>query len=352
MLKIYDIIRENPDLWHIFTREEEYSSTELDHYDRFQLSQSMYKEILNPIISEYLIENGFTIEYPENRPFCVCLTHDVDEIYPPLQHTLLSSWNCLKKLDWQCLNKQIHWKFNKSKSPYLNFKGIMEIEEKYDAQSSFYFLATETDIRRFRYNIEDLNVELGSFIDKGCEVGLHGGYYSYNNLNEILKEKHRLEKVLGNKVIGFRNHYLRFKIPDSWTLLSNAGFEYDSTLAYPDAIGFRNGMCHPFFPYNLKTDAAETILELPLAMMDGSLFASSKTFDDAWQNARRCIDIIENYRGVLVINWHSNSFNCPYKRQWQKIYEKILDYCNKKNAWISNGQKISNFLKTANKWYN
>jgi len=352
MQKFYNIIRENPEIWHIFTREEEYSSPVLDQHDRFQFSQSKYKEILKPIVSEYLIKNGFGISYPENKPFCVCLTHDVDEIYPPLQHTFLSSLACCKKFDIDGIKKQIFWRFsNKEKSPYWNFNQIMDIEAKYEAQSSFYFLATDSDIRRFRYKIEDLEGELGSISDQGCEVGLHGGYYAYDNLEEVLKEKHRLEKVLEKKIIGFRNHYLRFKVPNSWVLLAKAGFEYDSTLAYSEILGFRNGMCHPFFPYDLTTGTYENIIELPLSMMDSTLFSISKTFVDAWHHAEQCINIVEKYQGVLVINWHSNSFNCAYKRQWQKLYEKILDHCYQKNAWMTNGQEITNFLKNTNTWY-
>jgi peptidoglycan/xylan/chitin deacetylase (PgdA/CDA1 family) len=348
----YDIIRENPALWNIFTCREEYSSTAFDQFDRFQYSHSTYKGISNPVVSEHLIRNGFSVEYPENKTFCICLTHDVDEIYPPLHHTLLSSWNCLKKFDFQGLKSQILWKIpDKNKSPYLNFKRIIELEQKYEAHSSFYFLATDQDIRRFRYKIEDPGIELGSITDSGCEVGLHGGFYSYTNLNEISAEKKRLEKVLGRKVAGFRNHYLRFKVPDSWTLLSKAGFEYDSTLGYPDVIGFKNGMCHPFFPYDLNRNNGVNILELPLALMDTTLFSSLKTYEETWENVKQCIDTVEKYHGVLTINWHSNSFNCPFKRHWESIYQKILEYSFKKNAWMANGITLSNFLKTTNKWY-
>jgi hypothetical protein len=38
-----------------------------------------------------------------------------------------------------------------------------------------------------------------------------------------------LESVLEKEVVGFRNHFLRFRIPDTWELLSKAGFKYDTT---------------------------------------------------------------------------------------------------------------------------
>ena len=51
-------------------------------------------------------------------------------------------------------------------------------------------------------------------------------------------------------MIGYRNHYLRFKLPETWKYLADAGFEYDTTLGYSNALGYRNGMCHPFRPYD------------------------------------------------------------------------------------------------------
>ena len=108
-------------------------------------------------------------------------------------------------------------------------------------------------------------------IDRGWEVGLHGGHTAYLNAQEMKIKKERLEKVTHQPVLGYRNHYLRFKVPDTWEYLSKAGFQYDTTLGYADCAGFRNGMCHPFRPFNLNTNHEIDILEIPLTVMDGSL---------------------------------------------------------------------------------
>jgi peptidoglycan/xylan/chitin deacetylase (PgdA/CDA1 family) len=335
------IIRQHRELWDLYTRKEEYSPRQLDRYGRFVYAHSTNRDILEPKVSRYLVDNGYEIEYPDGRQFAVCLTHDVDEIYPPLKHTLLSTLTCLKRLDFSGFKQQAFWKpHGKEKSPYWNFQEIMDLEEKYGARSSFYFLAADSDIRRFRYNIEDLEGELGRIVDRGWEVGLHGGYYAYNNLEEILREKGRLERVLGRKVTGYRNHYLRFCVPDSWEVLEKAGFEYDTTLGYPDMVGFRNGMCHPFKPFNLNTGAYIDILQIPLAVMDGTLFGSVKSYDEAWGMAKRLIDTVVDCRGVLTLNWHSNSFCCPFRQFWSRLYEKILQYCSNKNAWMTSGIEI------------
>jgi peptidoglycan/xylan/chitin deacetylase (PgdA/CDA1 family) len=343
MMSIYEKIKQNQELLDLFTRKEEYSPEQLDKYNRFTHAFSSYKNVLEPNVSKFLVENGLNlkVDYPGNKKFAVCLTHDVDEIYPPLSHTLLSSLYCVKNFNFDVLKDLLLWK-NKGKefSPYWNFKEIMDLEEKYGAKSTFHFLSIDKDIRRFRYNLEDLENELCSIVDKGWEVGLHGGYYAYNRLEEMKKEKRRLEKVLGKDVIGYRNHYLRFKVPDTWELLAKAGFKYDTTLGYSDAVGFRNGMCHPFKPFNLNSDKEIDILEIPLIIMEGALFGSVKSFEEAWVITKRLIDTVEKYNGVITILWHNDVFKCPFKDKWRKLYEKILKYCYGKNAWMTSGEEI------------
>jgi len=82
----------------------------------------------------------------------------------------------------------------------------------------------------------------------------------------------KLEKVLGKKIVGYRNHYLKFKVPETWGLPKEAGFKYDTTLGYADCVGFRNGMCHPFKPFDLNINSYINILEIPLIIMDRTLF--------------------------------------------------------------------------------
>lgn len=254
---------------------------------------------------------------------------------------MLSSFYCLKELNLNDLSDQINWKINdKKESPYINFIQIMQLEEKYGAKSSFYFITAKEDPRRFRYDINDIKNELGIISDSGWEVGLHGGYYSYNSFEDIVTEKKKLEDVLGQKITGFRNHYLRFKVPDSWELLSKAGFKYDTTFGYNDMIGFRNGMCHPFRPYNLNQDKEIDILEIPLVIMDGSLFEITSSLEEAWKYAKCLIDIVEKYNGVITVLWHTNIFSCPFRRKWKSLYEKILKYCFEKNAWMVSGNDV------------
>lgn len=341
MSLMYELLKKNQDLWDLFTRKEEYFPEKLDKHQRFLFSEKYLQNASEPEVSRYLIENGMQVEFPENQTFAVCLTHDVDDIYPPLSHSLLSSAYNFKRLNFKDLANQLLWKLRGiDYSPYLNFSKIMDIEASFEAKSSFYFITAEVDPIRFRYDIEDIEHHLGEILDRGGEVGLHGGYYSYDSPEKIKKEKQRLEAVLGKKVIGFRNHYLRFKTPDSWEILTDAGFNYDSTFGYYDCAGFRNGMCHPFSPYNLDTGKEIDILEIPLVVMDVALFATSNSFEEAWEHTKNLIDTTASFNGVITLLWHNFVFGCSFRNDWVKLYEKVLQYCFDKGAWMTSGEEI------------
>jgi len=345
---MYGSIKQRPEIWKRFTAngDEFNQHSYVDSY--CNLEKHDIREILSPDVSRTLVENGLKVELPDEKRFGVCLTHDIDDIYPPFHHTLLSMLHSVKGADLDQLKKHSLWRFSgKHESPYLNFREIMDIEEEYGAKSSFYFLTAEKDPRRFRYNIEDAGAYMGEIVDRGWEVGLHGGYYSYDNYEEMVREKQRLESVLGRPVIGFRNHYLRMKINQSWKMLSKAGFKYDTTLGFNNVVGFRNGMCHPFRPYDTEEDRALDILEIPLNIMDIALFEYADSFSHAWEMAKQILDTGAKYNGVITVLWHNNIFSSPNLKDWKKLYVKILDYCNQKNAWITSCGDIYEWWRNA-----
>jgi peptidoglycan/xylan/chitin deacetylase (PgdA/CDA1 family) len=336
------LLRQNDYLWDLYTKKEEYGTIQLDRYGRFSSQSSSQKKIESPEISQFLFEQGWVPEYPDNKKFAVCLTHDVDEIYPPWHHMFSSCISSLMKFRLRECNNQWLWKFKgKESSPYWNFREIMNLERKYDAKSTFYFLATDRDVLRFRYSLDDLKDELGFIHDSGWEIGLHGGYYSYDNADEIIKEKKRIELLINSEITGYRSHYLRFRVPDTWKVLIEAGFTYDSTFGYADRMGFRNGTCYPFNPYDVQEKKELDILEIQMNSMDTTLFDTSRNYQDRWMRMKHLIDTVMGYNGVITINWHSTAFNCPFMAQREQMYKDILEYCYQKNAWMTNGSDLA-----------
>lgn len=331
-MNIHDILRQDPEIWDLFTRKEEYTNSLRDCYDRFPYYASNNRDIFEPRASQYLMEHGYSIEYPDDAPFAVCLTHDIDTIYQSLLFKGLKACLAFRKQDYSRAITSIG-QIRSRKRPLCNFSAIMDLEEKYDAKSTFFFMAENPGEQDYSYDIEDIGPEIGEIVDRGWEVGLHGGHGTYLDPHQMRQKKERLEKVTGRAVHGYRNHYLRFRVPDTWEYLSQAGFTYDATYGYADCVGFRNGMCHPFKPYNLNANREIDIVEIPLAIMDWT-FSNYMRMDTvkAWDMIKRLIETVEKYHGVLTILWHNTYMDGENLR----LYEKILNYCGNRKAWMTN----------------
>ena len=52
-------------------------------------------------------------------------------------------------------------------------------------------------------------------------------------------------------MVGGRQHYLRWKSPDTWRILEKTGLKYDVTLSFADHEGFRCGICFPYKPFDV-----------------------------------------------------------------------------------------------------
>jgi len=352
-MQIFDELKKEPYLWDLFTRREEYDPIKLDKYGRFSISFSNYKNISVPQVSEYLVKKRqMNIEYPENKKFAVLLTHDIDDINISSKHIVRSLFPFPPNRDFFGFKSIFSERLKGKRSCYKNFNKIIELEQRYNAKSSFYFLANNKDIFGYKYKIEEVQDDICYIIDNDCEVGLHTSYYAFDKLDGIIKEKEKIEKITGKKVKGVRNHLLMFNIPNSWEILSKAGFTYDSTLGYHDIIGFRNGMCHPFKPYNINSNKEIDIIEIPLCISDLALFSyMKKNAMESWELVKKLIDTTQKLGGVLAILWHNWTFSYPvsfgglFGKEWTRLYEKILNYCNNRDAWLTNGKEIADFFK-------
>ncbi|MDD2779300.1 MAG: polysaccharide deacetylase family protein [Methanoculleus sp.] len=334
-----DLAQRNPELWDLFTGKEEYSPEVVDRFGRIQSNAGGNQNLIEPLVSRYLIERECKFEYPDGRPFAICLTHDIDHLYQPLLEKGLATAVAIRDRNFRKALQMI-LQFHNKRHPWCNLRAITEIEEHYGARSSFFIQALDPDDQDYTYDVSDLESELGEIADESWEIGLHGGYMASTGLEGLVNDKQRLERILGKPVVGYRAHSLRFKVPDTWELLAEAGFRYDTTYGYADHVGFRNGMCHPFQPFNLNTGQFVDIMELPLVFMDRTCLTYMQLDARAtYDLAVRLIDAVAACHGVLTLLWHNTTMDGALLG----VYEKILQYCSDSGAWMTSGDEISSW---------
>jgi peptidoglycan/xylan/chitin deacetylase (PgdA/CDA1 family) len=328
-------------LWQHFRGKSGISPVILDLFERETYALSQNPNQFTPIVSEEIFNNGFKPKYPEGKEFGVCLSHDIDLLF-------LSTPNKLRKVGGSLLSKNISKAFKhfislSQSMIYEDFaiENLLEIERKYGANSSFYFLSLTNSDLDFNYNPNKIKSVFEQVLSTGNEIGLHGGHEAYSNLDQLKWEKKRLEEAVGMQIEGYRNHYLRFLHPLTWNILSSAGFKYDTTYGYPDCVGFKNGMCYPFRPFDNEKNDFIDIVELPLIIMDITLVKRMNLdFDAAFEFCKGLIQKVKQINGVMSILWH----NSPESPEYFELYDQLLNYCQNEGGWLtSTGKMIEHY---------
>jgi peptidoglycan/xylan/chitin deacetylase (PgdA/CDA1 family) len=326
--------RERVELFPIYVGQEEYSWHFRDKADRF-LARYSKRRVYECEISEWLFERGLlNIEWPRKARFAVTLTHDVDYSRMELSYALRSVRKALYQGRFSLASKRLAGIFTKKFDPFTNFKQIIDIEAHYDAKSTFFFLVNRKDFAGGN-DLEELTDEINFIVDKGWEIGLHTGYFSYDDPRKIVSEKKMLEKITGSKVRGVRNHFLRFSVPRTWEILSEF-FDYDSTFGYADHVGFRNGMCHPFKPCTPDGKIID-IWEIPLTVMD-TTFIKYMDADarEAFEWVKLLTRKVEKVKGVITLLWHNTTFDELVYGEYARMYRGLLRYFKARGAWLTN----------------
>jgi hypothetical protein len=191
--------------------------------------------------------------------------------------------------------------------------------------------AASYDVKEYRALIADL--KLGK-----AEIGVHG-LDAWQDGDLGAREAAILRSLCKEETIGIRMHWLYFS-QRSPKMLEEAGFDYDSTIGYNEANGFRSGTTQVFcLPGSAK------LLELPLNIMDTALFYSGRmglSEAEAMEQCKNLIATFRSYGGVLTINWHTRSLS-P-ERNWDSFYLELLDLLKAERAWFATA-------KSAVEWF-
>ena len=286
--------------------------------------------------------------WPDGREHAVVLSHDVDqaELDRPANGLRLLALTLTTREFRGLPRGLLHlgrglWRalLRRGADPAWRFEQIMELEERAGFRSSFYFVPMATSAGRDpAYDVSaprmrDLVARLSA---GGWEVGVHGSYRSTGDERQLRRERERLEAILGAPVAGIRQHYLRLR-PGAFRAQSAAGYVYDSTVGYADAVGFRAGIACPFHPYELDKAKPLTLLEIPLTAMDGALFwhlACSP--DGAVERTTALLRASRRQHGLTALLWHQRAGDARRYPGWWEAYEAILERLQQdRRAWVA-----------------
>ncbi|SHK16031.1 hypothetical protein SAMN02745163_03307 [Clostridium cavendishii DSM 21758] len=339
----YDIVKSSK---YLLCLEEEYNPKKRDKIGRFLGKYSIRKGYLDVpffdvnsrvVFDAIALLNTDYLTKEDN--FRVVLTHDVDSIDSRSKYVLLHNIKnfALKPNIKNFESILLDIIFNR----HNQIRNVLEIEEKFNVNSEFYFIVGRKHRLGNRYNLKKIVSDIELIKKKENVIGMHTNYFDYNNSFELRKQIDEIEDKTDFKVISSRNHYLRFNGIESWKALADAGIKYDVTLGYTDSIGFRAGTSNCFLPYDFNNNRLINIYEIPLAIMECTLLEKASTYEMKLERCKKIIDQVAKYNGTVSLLWHDYMF---YNNEWRKLYIDLIYYIKEKNGIFITTRNLENEL--------
>ena len=322
----------------MLSRYEEVVNNTLDNHHRFPgLASIAFKSgfLEQPIVDQYVELLWLAMKslwsQIQRKETCgkTWVTCDVDV---PFDTRFNSLGNIIRTLAGDILRRRNFYQFSNSvkslfenirgtyKDPFNTFDWYMATCEKYGHRATFYFIADHSaGAIDGNYSINEPKVKelIKNISDRGHEICLHGSYNTFNNPEQIKKERNRLLAVcenlgLGSEVKGNRQHYLRWDTVQTPDHLEAAGFEYDATGSFADMPGFRYGTARPFKMWSWKKNSPLNLIQRPLIVMECSVLAerylglgySLDSIDKILQLKESAL----KFGGDFTLLWHNSHF--------------------------------------------
>jgi len=334
-----------------------------------------------PSVDEWVAERRselaerFSLEplWPERRPFVMCLTHDVDLLslhLTPAQALRRARVSLTKspgdrggrlaRLErfGRAVAKPLFGGVRSAPSTAQTIDCALALEREYGVPAS-YFFTVYPPARRSRYDclyrmsdrctFQGEVVRVGDVVRalfaEGFDVGLHGSYGTATDWEGLASEKRVLEAALGADVTTTRQHFLHWDIRRTPSVQARAGLTADSTAGFNRNVGLRFGTSLPFFWFDVEAQQRGDVLEVPLVVQEGALFASNSLELDASAAVavvKDLIDKIAAVHGVVTLLFHPDSF---IDEVYISLYRWCIEYGLQRGAWFASVRDIDRWWR-------
>jgi hypothetical protein len=324
------------------------------------------------LLRETILASGIQLleipPVPEGYRFIACLTHDVDHpsvrlhkfdhtMFGFLYRALAGSLLALVRGRMSCGDVVNNWSAAiKLPLVHLNLAKDFWLEADYYRKldgglpSTYFFIPfannpgrTEYGLaprrRKSKYGAADVSAQIAVLNFRGHEVGLHG-IDAWIDSKAGCKELEEVRRLTQQPNIGSRMHWLYFN-EQSPAELERAGIDYDSTAGYCETIGYKSGTTQVYKPLN-----AQTLLELPLHVMDTALFFPchmNLSPRDAGKRLSTMVRYAADHGGCLTINWHDRS--AAPERLWGRTYVELVAELKAKGAWFATAAQATAWFR-------
>ena len=325
------------------SRYEEYQSNSTDEHGRFDAEQSCLKAVgFQPIIDvwihafkQHLIEKaGYSPNAFKTEQFQHVPSIDIDAVYAYKGRSILRTGLAFAKDLLFCrfseLKQRAQVLLGKQPDPNDNFNWQFEALKPHTA--NYFFL-----LGPYGQYDKNISIKAEGFKDiiqavqkAGHIVGIHPSYASYLNQAEVLQQKQTLEGIIGTKVLHARQHFLRFKLPDSYHLLLSIGIQHEHSMGYSKTAGFRAATAQCFYWFDLENNQVTDLCIHPFVAMDVAFKQHQQlTAEASIQASSDWIKICKTLQIPFTFVFHNESLS--QHRGWQHFDALFQYWCHGKH---------------------
>ena len=327
----------------MLSRWEEYVDKRRDQHGRFSGERSVafrHGFLHRPVVNEYsrlLKQWLLTIGVPRasfrTREFQLLLQSDVDtarfwtsplSVFPKLGFRIFRQGSLPKAA--KELAGYVRY-LRGDRDPYDTFDALMDIAESTGNKACFFFPVGGDDKYDNEQILSDPHVResFAHIREREHQTGIHYSYHTAHHPEIMQLESGLYRRHDQDDSLQARQHYLRCSVPETWQAWEDAGVETDFTMGYPEAPGFRCGICQPFPLFNVGTRKMLSVYESPLIAMDVTFRMYLDTSpDEMIRICRELRETVREHNGDFVFLWHNSSFGIDWEG-WELVPEAVLE---------------------------
>lgn len=313
----------------MLSRWEEIAITEKDSEQRFPENNSLavtHNFIAIPLVHIYAeliraFSKRCNFDIPSKLSFTVTASHDIDFMF---------KWNSV--FDWLktiigdvITRKSLYLAFKNFKNyfaqsdPYNTFSILLDSSKRNNSKLFFYFLHTTRNEKTISSKKGKTIIQF--ILQNNHTIGIHSNVCFENDIDTCKHDIQYFESIFKKPIYVNRQHFLRFKMPETFRMLESQGIKQDSSLYYRNYLGFRTGMCIEHSVFDCEQRKTLTIKELPLILMDVTLQTLPES--EIKENIDSLVAITKKYNGNFVYLWHNSSFDTYEWKHISKWYYYI-----------------------------
>ena len=321
------------------SRYEEYEPFSPDRHGRFPATAAhahRYGYLERPVVREWTAALGRQLRTwfpdlppPRHRAFTLQPTYDVDLLWAYRYRGLRGVAAGLKDLLTGHPRRSLQrLRATDEQDPYQTLPQLEALHRKHQLRATYFWLVAEGTARQDPnpYPLPAAQHEWMRRLDTQATQGLHPSYLSSDRPELVQGERTRLQQILDRPVTASRQHFLRFRLPDTYRRLLEAGLTDDYSMGYADAVGWRAGTNLPFPWYDLPREQATKLTVHPFAVMDVTLRNYlGLSGGAAGEKIRELRNRLRPYGGPFALLWHNSSFAEAYGwGGWWEMYRELV----------------------------